>query len=81
MILDKYLSFHNKVIISIICAGLWIWFRTAECYAMLPRHSLFSVFFIMGWVYMNYYEPLVCPIGILILIFYTKYNNITNFRL
>lgn len=81
MILDKYLSFHNKVIISIICAGLWIWFRTAECYAMLPRQSLFSVLFIMVWVYVNYYEPLVCPIGILILIFYTKYNNIRTFKL
>jgi hypothetical protein len=81
MILDNLLSFDNKVIISIICAGLWIYFRTAECYAMLPRQSVFAVLFIMAWVYLNYYEPLVCPIGLLILIFYTKYNNITNFKL
>jgi hypothetical protein len=37
MILDQYLSYNKKVIISVICSGLWIYFRTAECYNMIPR--------------------------------------------
>ena len=81
MILDKYLSYDNKVIISIICAGFWIYYRTAECYAMLPRNSILPSLFVMGWVYLYSYEPLFCPIGLGILIFYTKYNNIKNFKL
>ena len=81
MFFDKYLSYNNKVIISIICAGIWIYFRTAECYAMLPRHSLFASIFVMLWVYLYSYEPLFCPIGLAILIFYTKFNNIKNFKL
>jgi len=81
MILDKYLSYNNKVIISIICAGIWIYFRTAECYAMIPRHSLFAVIFIMIWLYLYSYDPLFCPIGLAILIFYTKFNNIKKFKL
>ena len=81
MILDKYISYDKKVIISAICAGIWIYFRTAECYALLPRKSLFSVVLIMFWVYVNYYEPLSCLIGVFILIMYTKYNHISNFQL
>jgi hypothetical protein len=70
MILDKYLSYHNKVIISVISAGLWIFFRTAECYSMIPRYHIFPVIFVMIWTYFNYYEPLFLPIGLLILIAY-----------
>lgn len=71
MILDKYISFNNKVIISVICAGLWIYFRTAQCYNMIPRAHLLPVFFVMMWSYLNYYEPLFLPIGLLILILYS----------
>lgn len=81
MILDKYLSYNNKVIISVICAGFWIYFRTSECYAMIPRHSIFASLYVMLWVYLYSYEPLFCPIGILILLFYTNYFNITNFKI
>ena len=70
MILDKYLSYHNKVIISVISAGLWIFFRTAECYSMIPRYHIFPVIFVMIWTYFNYYEPLFLPIGLLILVVY-----------
>lgn len=70
MILDKYLSYHNKVIISVISAGLWIFFRTAECYSMIPRYNIFPVIFVIIWTYFNYYEPLFLPIGLLILIAY-----------
>ena len=72
MILDKYVSFHTKVLISIVCAGLWIYFRTAECYSMIPRFHLFTVVFVMSWTYLNYYEPLFLPIGLLVLILYSK---------
>jgi len=76
MILDKYLSFDNKVIIAIICAGLWIYFRTAECYSMIPRFHLFPVIFVMCWAYLNYYEPLYLPLGLLILILYSNIQYI-----
>ena len=71
MILDKYLSFNKKVIISVLSAGLWIYFRTAQCYNMIPRLHLFPVIFVMIWTYLNYYEPLFLPIGLLILIGYS----------
>ena len=70
MILDKYISFKNKVILSIICAGLWIYFRTASCYDMIPRNHFFPVLFVMVWTYLNYYEPLFLPIGLSILLLY-----------
>jgi hypothetical protein len=78
MILDNYISFNNKVIISVICAGLWIYFRTAQCYNMIPRGHWFPVVFVMIWAYLNYYEPLFLPIGLLILILYSlgdKYKH------
>ena len=71
MILDNYISFDNKVIISVVCAGLWIYFRTEQCYSMIPRSHWFPVVFIMLWTYLNYYEPLFLPIGLLILILYS----------
>jgi magnesium-transporting ATPase (P-type) len=81
MILDNYLSYNNKVIIAIISGGIWIYFRTKECYAFVPRKNIFSVLFIMIWMYINYYEPLAAPIGLMILFLYTKWNNIKNFNL
>jgi hypothetical protein len=70
MILDNYLSFHNKVIISVICSGFWIYFRTNDCYKLIPRLHIFPVIFVMIWTYMNYYEPLFLPVGLFILILY-----------
>ena len=49
MILDNYLSYNSKVIIAIIFAGLWIYFRTSECYAIIPIHSLYASIFVMVW--------------------------------
>jgi len=72
MFLDKTLSYKNKVYLSVICAGLWIYFRTADCYNMIPRHHIFPVIFVMGWTYLNYYEPLFLPIGLSILILYSN---------
>ncbi|NBO24875.1 MAG: hypothetical protein EBU93_06560 [Chlamydiae bacterium] len=75
MILDKYLSFDNKVLFSIVCAGLWIYFRTEECYSMIPRLHGFPVAFVMIWAYWNYYEPLFLPLGLAVLILYSLLLN------
>jgi hypothetical protein len=72
MILDNYLDYTQKVYLSVICSGLWIYFRTADCYKMIPRYHLFPVFFVMIWSYLNYYEPLFLPLGLLVLIIYSK---------
>lgn len=72
MILDKYLSYDSKVIISVICSGFWIYFRTSECYNLIPRLHVFPILFVMTWVYLDYYEPLFLPIGLLILVLYSK---------
>jgi len=73
MLLDKYLSYKNKVIIAVICSGFWIYFRTSDCYKLIPRMHIFSILFTMTWVYLNYYDPLFLPIGLLVLIAYSKF--------
>ena len=76
MILDKVLSYSTKVIIAVRCSGVWIYFRTAQCYHLIPRHSMFPVLFVMGWTYLNYYEPLFLPLGLLVLILYGYMNTL-----
>jgi len=71
MILDKYISYNKKVIIAVVISGFWIYFRTSDCYKMIPRSHIFPVLFVMTWTYLNYYEPLFLPIGLLILIGYS----------
>jgi len=68
--LDRWLTYHQKVIISMICGGFWIYFRTQDCYKMIPRGHIFPIVFVCTWIYLNYYEPLYLPIGLLILIVY-----------
>jgi hypothetical protein len=68
-----FLSYQTKVIISVICSGLWIYFRNQNCYQLIPRHSIFAVIFVMIWSYVNYYEPLFLPLGLFILYFYGNY--------
>lgn len=70
MILDRYLSFDTKITIAVITAGFWIYFRTQQCYNMIPRGNLFPALFVMPWAYINYYEPLALPIGLAILAAY-----------
>ena len=57
---------------SVLCAGLWIYFRTQDCYSMVPRQEIFPVIFVMGWTYLNYIEPLALPAGLAILVLYAK---------
>ena len=54
MILDKWISYDKKVWIAVVCAGLWIYFRTSDCYNMIPRQHIFPVVFVCGWTYLNY---------------------------
>jgi hypothetical protein len=70
MLLDNYLTYDNKVIIAIVCSGFWIYYRTDDCYKMIPREHFIPVMFVMTWTYLNYYEPLFLPIGLIILIIY-----------
>ena len=72
MILDKYISFRKKVIFSVICSGIWIYFRTRDCYNLIPSRNIFPIVFVMIWTYLNYYEPLFLPIGLLVLVVYSK---------
>lgn len=78
MLLDKYLNYDQKVLISIICGGLWIYLRTAECYNMIPRLHIFPVLFVCTWIYLNYYEPLFLPIGLVVLISYSLINKVSH---
>ena len=71
MIFDNYILYSYKVLISVIASGFWIYFRTSDCYAMIPRQSIFPVVFVMAWVYLNYLDPLFLPIGLLLLIAYS----------
>ena len=72
MILDNYLSYDKKVLFSIMSSGIWIYFRTSDCYKLIPSGHLFPVLFVMIWTYLNYYEPLFLPIGLIILLLYSK---------
>jgi hypothetical protein len=78
MILDNYLTYQNKVVIAIICSGFWIYFRTSDCYKMIPRGNIFPVIFVMIWTYLNYYEPLFLPIGLVILLTYSHFYKHVN---
>ena len=70
MLLDKRISYQTKVIISVICGGLWIYFRTADCYDMIPRTHVLPVIFVCAWIYANYLDPLFLPLGLSMLILY-----------
>ena len=61
---------NYKILFSVLCAGLWIYFRTDQCYNMIPRGEIFPVFFVMLWTYLNYMEPLFLPFGLIVLILY-----------
>jgi len=75
MFVDHLISYDTKVVIAILCAGLWIYFRTSDCYKMIPRMHIFPVLFVMVWTYLNYYEPLFLPIGLVTLIAYSKLHK------
>ena len=65
MILDNLLTHEQKVYIAVLCGALWIYFRTAECYSMIPRHHLLPAVFVSLWIYFNYLDPLFYRSGYL----------------
>ena len=72
MIVDEYLSYNSKIQLAVLCSGLWIYFRTSDCYAMIPRQTILPVIFVMIWTYLNYYEPLFLPLGLMCLVIYSQ---------
>lgn len=73
MLLDNYLSFDDKVKISMLTSVIWIYFRTTECYKLIPRKSIISIIIVTIWVYLNYQDPLFLPIGLIILYIYSLF--------
>ena len=57
MIFDKYLTYDNKIKLSIIAGAIWIYMRTTDCYILLPRKSIISVLLVSIWIYYNYLHP------------------------
>lgn len=78
MLLDKVLDYQTKVFIAIVCGGFWIYYRTAECYNMIPRKHIFPVIFVCTWVYLNYMDPLFLPLGLAVLLLYTYFEKNIN---
>ena len=72
MILDNYLTFEQKIYISLLFSTVWIYFRDFGCYRLLPRKSILAVFLVCIWMYCNYYEPLSVPIGLVIMYLYSR---------
>ena len=81
MLLDKYLTFEQKVYIAIISSAIWIYFRTIGCYMALPRQSFISAILVSIWMYCNYYEPLSAPIGLIIMVLYSLFFSKKDFKL
>jgi hypothetical protein len=70
MLFDKYISNEMKIYIAILSGALWIYFRTSDCYNMIPRLHILPVIFVSLWIYLNYKDPLFLPLGLLLLILY-----------
>jgi len=82
MILDKVLDNETKIIISVISAMIWIYFRKLKNYCGLSNKSLLSVILVGCWTYLNYKEPLFLPIGLSTLYLYSEfYDDNKNFKL
>ncbi len=75
MLLDKYLSYDVKIWIAVVCGAFWIYFRTSDCYTMIPRLHIFPVLFVSVWIYLNYKDPLFLPLGLCVLILYSKFGK------
>jgi len=78
MILNSYLTFEQKIYISIFSSMIWIYYRDIGCYALLPRKKIISVILVSIWMYFNYYEPLSAPIGLIIMYLYSLFEKKIN---
>lgn len=70
LILNKYLNENTKIIIAVVIGMIWIYFRTEDCYKMLPRQEVLPTIFVGFWIYLNYLEPLFLPIGLGMMVLY-----------
>jgi len=70
------LSYNQKVYICLLSAAVWIYFRDAACYALIPRRSIFSVAMTVVWVYLVFqYDILFMPLGLFVLFLYSRLYN------
>lgn len=63
--------YNYKILISIVSGMIWIYYRDDLCYKLIPKNNLLVSVCIGLWIYINYYEPLVLPFGLIILYFYS----------
>ena len=70
MILDRHLTHQQKIVIAMVAAVIWIYFRTFGCYKLLKRKSLLSIFIVVAWIYLYDKDPLFLPIGLAIMFVY-----------
>ena len=71
MILDRHLTHQQKIIIAMVAAAIWIYFRTFDCYKLLKRKSLISIPIVIAWIYLYNKDPLFLPIGLAIMYSYS----------
>ena len=76
MILDEYSEY--KIYIAMIAASIWIYVRTADCYKLLPRKNIVSIFLVIIWIYLYDKDHLFLPIGLLAM--YVNSKSRINFR-
>ena len=71
----KLNTYIFKVVFSMICGAIWIYYRKQCHYIGLPKHSIKHAIIVSIWILLNYYEPLSLPIGLLILYSYGEYKK------
>jgi hypothetical protein len=62
----------NKILISMISGGLWIYYRDFNCYELLKRKKMLSVILVVLWIYFYEIEPLFMPMGLILLVLFKK---------
>ena len=62
----------SKILISMISGGLWIYYRDFNCYELLKRKKILSVILVILWIYFYEIEPLLLPIGLILLVLFKK---------
>ena len=70
MILDRHLTHQQKIIIAMVAAAIWIYFRSFGCYALLKRKKVLSIVLVVAWIYLYDKDPLFLPIGLAIMVLF-----------
>ena len=69
------LTREKKIFISCLIGAIWIYYREENNYKLLPRKNISSVILVSGWIYFNYQEPLLLPVGLMFMYIYSKINK------